>query len=158
MDEFDKKATSLEQTHKAYLNIIKDTEIDTPIKEIDKFSLNRQKIKFKVLSNLQSLKVSVSAGPSVQEEDVKLTRLELAHFDGNILNWKPFKESFLIHVHNKSKFSATTKMTHLIGLLEGEATEMVNRFSPNNILCTQEQTLNCPRYSGVVLWYVGSNI
>ena len=129
VDEFDKKATSLEQAHKAYLNILNDSEIDTAIKEIDKFSLSRQKSKFKVLSKLQSQKVSVSVKPSVQEEDVKLTRLELAHFDGNILNWKPFKESFLIHIHNKSKFSATTKMIRLIGLLEGEAAEMVNGLS-----------------------------
>ena len=92
VDEFEKKAKPLEQAHKAYLNIIEDSEIDRVIEEIDTFLVCRKKRKFKVLSRLQSLKVSMSAEPSVQEEDVKLTRLELAHFDGNILNWKPFKE------------------------------------------------------------------
>ena len=82
-----------------------------------------------MLPKLQSQKVSVSVEPAVQEEDVKLSRLELAHVDYNILNWKPFKESFTIHIHNKSKISGTTKMTCLIGLLKGEAAEMVKGLS-----------------------------
>ena len=73
-----------------------------------------KKSKFKVMSKLQSQNVS-AINPTVQEEDdVKLSRIELLHFDGDILNWKPFKESFMIHIHNKAKMSSTTKMTRLI--------------------------------------------
>ena len=102
-----KKAIILEKAHNAYLNILQDSELDEAIEEIDTYVSNRKKSKFKVMSKLQSQNVS-AINPAVQEEDdVKLSRIELLHFDGDILNWKPFKESFTIHIHNKAKMSAT---------------------------------------------------
>ena len=129
VDEFERMAMSLEKAHNSYLGILDDSELDEAIEEIDTFLLNRKKIKFKVMSKLQPQNVRVSADAVSQEEDVKLSRIELLHFDGDILNWKPFKESFIIHIHSKAKIPATTKMTRLIGLLDGEAADMVRGLS-----------------------------
>ena len=129
VDEFEKKARNLEKVHNSYINILQESELDEAIEEIDTFLMNRQEHKFRVMSKLQSKNVSASVDTAEQEEDVKLSRIELLHFDGDILNWKPFKESFTIHIHSKAKMSATTKMTRLIGLLEGEAAEMVKGLS-----------------------------
>ena len=111
VDEFEKMSLALEKAYNVYVSILEESELDEAIEEMHTFKLNKQKSKFKVMSKLQS------------------PRIELLHFDGDILNWKPFKESFMIHIHNKVKMSATTKMTRLIGLLEGEAAEMVKGLS-----------------------------
>ena len=88
--EFEKKSMNLEKAHNAYINILQNSELDETIEEIDTYVSNRKKSKFKVISKLQSQNVS-AINPAVQEEDdVKLSRIELLHFDGDILNWKLF--------------------------------------------------------------------
>ena len=64
VDEFEKKAMNLEKAHNAYINILQDSELDEAIEEIDTFLLKRQENKFKVMSKLQSQKISVSAEQS----------------------------------------------------------------------------------------------
>ena len=73
VDEFEKMSLALEKAHNAYVSILEESELDEAIEEMHTFKLNKQKSKFKVMSKLQSQKISLSAE---QEEDVKLSRIE----------------------------------------------------------------------------------
>ena len=54
VDEFEKMSLALEKAHNAYVSILEESELDETIEEMPTFKLNKQKIKFKVMSKLQS--------------------------------------------------------------------------------------------------------
>ena len=72
---------------------------------------------------------SSETSSSVQTEKdwcgVKLPKLEVPKFDGNILHWKQFLEQFCVSVHQRSNLSNAEKLVYLQRALEDGNTRSV---------------------------------
>ena len=74
-------------------------------------------------SSLETLPTREAAGHSVR--GVKLPRLQLKSFDGDLTQWTPFWDSYQSAVHNNKEVSDIQKFTYLKSLLEKSAKEAV---------------------------------
>ncbi|XP_066981078.1 uncharacterized protein [Macrobrachium rosenbergii] len=59
---------------------------------------------------------------------VKLPKLDLKYFDGDLTEWNSFWELYEVSVHQRSDFENIQKFSYLKGLLEGEALELISDF------------------------------
>ena len=65
-----------------------------------------------------------------EEGGVKLPKLDVPVFDGNIVNWIPFWEQFRISVHDRGKLSDPEKLAYLKhALKDGRAKTVVEGLS-----------------------------
>ena len=66
-----------------------------------------------------------SASSDSDAKGVKLPKLEVPTFDGNILGWKTFWEQFRVSVHNRSGLADSEKLAYLRHTLKGGAAKSV---------------------------------
>jgi hypothetical protein len=78
--------------------------------------------------------------------NIKLPRLELPHFDGQLNNWLYFKGAFKSAVHLNPSIDSTLKMRYLQSCLMGEAKLMFAQFALNDDNYTTAWELLCKRY------------
>ena len=137
--EFDRLALKVKDVHSEFLDTIDEDGIDDVIAEFDDFLTSKYSVKCDCLSKVKIIKGNLAtpsdhnsglssdgSSPSTHGEfDAKLPKLTLLPFNGDILTWKPFKESYITHVHDRPGLCATAKMSHLISLLKDEALEVV---------------------------------
>ena len=57
---------------------------------------------------------------------IKLLKLELTIFDGEILKWQEFWDSFDATVHKSPSLQGVDKLSYLKGLLKNEAKDVVS--------------------------------
>ena len=57
--------------------------------------------------------------PPPESKGVRLPKLDVPTFDGNILNWRSFWEQFCISVHDRSSLSDSEKLVYLQQSLKG---------------------------------------
>ena len=71
---------------------------------------------------------------SAEEGGVKLLKLDVSTFDGNIVNWRSFWEQFSISVHDRRKLSDSETLTYLRhGLKDGATKHMVKGLSGSGV-------------------------
>ena len=81
------------------------------------------------LKRLRKGETSTSATPA-EGDGVKLPKLEVPTFDGNITNWRSFWEQFSISVDSRSKLSDAEKLTYLrVALRDGSAKNLIEGLS-----------------------------
>ena len=84
------------------------------------------RLKIKRLLHKHDSVPSLSPGPS----GVKLPKLSVPVFDGNIVNWRLFWEQFTISVHNRTDLSLSEKLTYLKqAVKDGSAKHVVEELS-----------------------------
>ena len=107
--------------------------------------------------------VSVGSSPAASDsKGVKLPKLDVPTFDGNILNWHSFWEQFRVSVHDRSTLSASEELVYLQhslkdgstnGIIEGlsrssdyhsEAVECLQAHSPPKS-CSHDIGSTCPQ-------------
>ena len=67
---------------------------------------------------------------SSDEKGVKLPKLDVPTFDGNILNWRSFWEQFCVSVHDRSNLSDPEKLVYLQhSLKNGSAKNIIEGLS-----------------------------
>ena len=76
-------------------------------------SVNMKKLLFSVPAS------SVTSTPSSDGKGVKLPKLDVPKFDGEILNWRSFWEQFCISVHDRTNLSDAEKLVYLQQSLKG---------------------------------------
>ena len=89
---------------------------------------------YEILATINSFicKLSISTtlpSPSTTSASslrVRLPKLELKRFDGNILNWQTFWDRFSSSVHNQENISDIDKFSYLKGLLSDSANECIS--------------------------------
>ncbi|XP_066984711.1 uncharacterized protein [Macrobrachium rosenbergii] len=59
---------------------------------------------------------------------VKLPKLDLKHFDGDVSEWNSFWELYKVSAHQCTDFEKIQKFSYLKGLLEDEALELISGF------------------------------
>ena len=77
---------------------------------------------------------------------VKLPKFVLQKFDGDILRWKKFQESFEAAVHKNERISNVEKLTYLLGYFEKAPIQAVEDFPLTNDTYIQAWELLKERY------------
>ncbi|XP_045194245.2 uncharacterized protein LOC123549869 [Mercenaria mercenaria] len=73
-----------------------------------------------------------TANPSYGSVYHRLPKLELPKFDGDILEWQSFWDSYECAIHNNASLSGVQKFTYLKTSLRNEALQMIAGFSLTN--------------------------
>ena len=71
-------------------------------------------------------------GETSAHGSVKLPKLEIPHFDGNILKFRDFWDAFEVCVDSNRRLAAVEKFTYLKSKLQGDALKAVDGLSLNN--------------------------
>ena len=74
---------------------------------------------------------STSGTTQIQDVKVKLPKLELSKFDGDIINWQGFWDQFLIAIHENDSLADIDKFTYLKSFLSDSALQSINGLSLN---------------------------
>ena len=75
--------------------------------------------------NLES-SLSQATVPPTSNSAVRLPKLELKHFNGNIMEWTPFWDSYSSSIHENPNLSDIEKLNYLHSLLEKSAAEAIS--------------------------------
>ena len=138
VDEYDKCLKHLESVQEDIdIEILLDQkDLEENILEAGDFRDQSHKARIqaaKVLANLQKkAKSKAETSHNVgAENSVKLPKLELPKFKGNLTEWQTFWDKFQALVH-ESNLSVISKFTYLHSLLEGEALAVVQGIAITN--------------------------
>ena len=101
--------------------VANDVYFETLVKIDQKLNQTDDKTSVKKSSSTSSV---VSPAVSTTKE-VKLPRIELKSFDGDILNWQTFWDQFESSVHSKTSLSDVDKFSYLKSLLDGPAGDCI---------------------------------
>ena len=129
VDEYDKRLKNLDSVQEDIEILLDQKDLEENISEAGDFRDQSRKARIqaaKVLANLQK-KAKSEADTSHNvgaENSVKLPKLELPKFKGNLTEWQTFWDKFQALVH-ESNLSVISKFTYLHSLLEGEALALV---------------------------------
>ena len=86
----------------------------------------------KKLQSLKSTSPAPSESASTSESrqvSITLPKIELLRFSGNYTEWLTFWQNFLSHVHTNSDIPIISKFTYLIGLLDGDAKDVIKGYA-----------------------------
>ena len=73
-----------------------------------------------------SRKLGPTTTPAVEEKGVKLPKLDVPSFDGDVLNWRQFWEQFSVSVHDRKSLSDAEKLVYL--------QQAINKGSAKNVI------------------------
>ncbi|CAH0382004.1 unnamed protein product [Bemisia tabaci] len=77
---------------------------------------------------------------------IRLPKLELTHFSGQIENWRTYYNLFLASVHNSPHLKEVEKFQYLLGNLHGEALDLIKSLDITTENYTVAWNLLCKRY------------
>jgi len=60
--------------------------------------------------------------PTSTTHNIQLSKIQLPSFDGNILHWRSFRDTFISLVHDNSQLSQIQKFHYLLSAVSGSAT------------------------------------
>ena len=73
---------------------------------------------------------SVPPPPSLEGKGVKIPKIDVPKFDGNILSWRTFWEQFVVSIHGQTTLSDAEKLVYLRNALsEGSAKHVIEGLS-----------------------------
>ena len=133
IDEFDKRLASFDDIQ-SELELTIETEealLDCVNKAADfreKARVSRVNATIKLLELTQSDQDAVDKSTCVSTADVKLPKLTLPKFSGDVLEWQSFWDQFKVNVHD-SDLPVVSKFSYLLSLLQGEAKQAVQGLS-----------------------------
>ena len=133
IDEFDKRLASFDDIQ-SELELTIETEealLDCVNKAADfreKARVSRVNAASKLLELTQSDQDAVDKSTCVSTADVKLPKLTLPKFSGDVLEWQSFWDQFKVNVHH-SDLPVVSKFSYLLSLLQGEAKQAVQGLS-----------------------------
>lgn len=105
----------------------------TDVNELDQEDVVRQEFDDKYFQIIE-IHTSLSTATTIEGEtnrtdlSVKLPRLNLVHFDGNIKSWGTFYDMFNTMVHQNKRLSNIERFSILISLLSGEPLQLLKGF------------------------------
>ena len=101
------------------------------------------------LSIMTSATSHTAASGPLESRGVKLPRIEVPTFDGNLLHWMRFWEQFEVAVHNKTNLSEAEKLVYLQHALKGGAAKQaIEGLSSSSEHYTEAIQCLKDRYSG----------
>ena len=114
---------------------LKKTEMELALREkLEIEKLQIEKMKLQNEKELKSTEIEVRTKENTQRADsqrptniatVKLPKLMLAKFDGNLLHWQEFWDSFETTIHNNTSLQDVDKLNYLRAQLRSEAKDVI---------------------------------
>ena len=130
LSDFKKELGDIHQTLLS-LGVEEGDELETSTNAIDKVlfdcSLQLKKLLFTLPNPISDPLMESSATMAL---GVKLPKIDVPTFDGNILSWQTFWEQFSIGIHERSSLSDTEKLAYLChSLKDGAAKKVIEGMS-----------------------------
>ncbi|KAK3873849.1 hypothetical protein Pcinc_021180 [Petrolisthes cinctipes] len=138
IEEFDRRLAALDDTQSAVeMGIVEPDKLEKDIEDADRFRRQVRCHRVQASQKLADLltKTGPPAGPaahsdngatdSVMSNIIRLPRIELPKFSGNVLEWLSFWEQFEALV-GEANIPAVSKFGYLLSSLEGEAKRVVH--------------------------------
>ena len=119
---------------KKELSSVRDSLLSLDLDDSDELSLSLAKLEKMLfdcsLDLKRLLKSRVSESSACDSKGVKLPKLDVPTFNGNILNWKSFWEQFCVSVHDRTNLSTSEKLVYLQhALKDGSAKHTIEGLS-----------------------------
>lgn len=112
-----------------------DPELVSELETADSYEFN-------IIEGIQRINVIVGTKEEKEKKDesvhvrvkeahltARLPKIELQKFNGNIIHWMSFWQSFEATIHNRQELSPIEKLNYLISLLQGEAAQAIEGFA-----------------------------
>lgn len=105
------------------IDLERDTEFSTTHAPVGKLALE-QYYSIKVKSKELGL-TNQNPLPPVTTSSVQLPKIQLPSFDGKILHWRSFRDTFISLVHENAQLSDIQKFHYLLSVVSGSAASVV---------------------------------
>ncbi|XP_050706794.1 uncharacterized protein LOC126992176 [Eriocheir sinensis] len=136
IETFDRRLNTLDERQAELELLVDDGDLDQCVDEADSFRRASQENWLRANEKLQELmKASQielgsvgSTSTSGKSPEVKLPKLELPKFKGDVTEWVSFWDQFSSHIDD-TEIPVISKFTYLVSLLEGEAKSVVQGLS-----------------------------
>ena len=136
INQFETKLSKYEDCMQEYLSLIPLEEIDTTIQDSEEYMHNARKPLLEARKKLQPQDVSNQNAPSAasavsesRQTSIRLPKIELPRYSGDYTEWLTFWQHFSSHGHTNEEIPIISKFTYLIGLLDGEAKEVIKGYA-----------------------------
>ena len=129
-----RKLTAIKTLEDEIISIINNpAEIEQIITESTTFEIHSKAQLNLIQKHLNnSLKLENNARTSKWKDTVKLPKLEIAKFDGDLTKWQPFIDSFNTAIEWSGTLSDVKKFNYLRCFLDGEASHAISGLSLTN--------------------------
>lgn len=124
--EIKKIASNFENAHLAILEILNDPETDYSDMQ-ERFDEMYYKV-ISIYRSLTKIESSTSHSQCTSLSNVRLPKIQLPTFDGDIKRFPEYFDTFNALIHNSSTLSDTEKFHYLISSLSGDALTVVKTF------------------------------
>lgn len=134
IQEFDKRLAKLDEVQEELEGEVEVEELDQELDEAHAFRQESMKPRLLAEDKIRKLAAaapggspvpsSVSGSQDSEAVNVKLPKLELPKFSGEITQWQSFWDQFNSHI-NATNLPVISKFTYLLSLLEGDAKSVV---------------------------------
>ena len=140
-EEYEHELTESLIREDAFINVM--TKIDRVLSKIYNLETNDSEHSF-----VRETTSNHTRSPSNPTETVKvkLPKLELKPFDGNVLNWQPFWDRFQSSIDSNSNISPVGKLAYLQSLVSPSASECISDLITTAEDCNEAAELLKQRY------------
>ena len=107
--------------YKAELADVRNSLLSLDLGEEDDLSMLQARVEQHISLEIKRLLQPQGRLDPADTKGIKLPKLEVPTFDGNILNWKSFWEQFCVSVHNRPSLSDSEKLVYLRSALKDGA-------------------------------------
>ena len=102
--------------------------IDDDTSELDDMESTISKAIFR--TSLQVRRQLQSLPPTLPKDGIKLPKIDVPTFDGNVMNWRSFWEQYEVAIHSKSQLTDPEKLAYLRQALQnGSARQVIEGLS-----------------------------
>jgi len=135
LENLEKHLTKFDELQEEYEMELPPERLDEEVEQAANYRDSALEIRIRARKLLMKLSMKkdadddvASIASSTRTPDVKLPKLVLPTFSGNVLQWQSWWDQFCAVIHN-GMLPVITKFTYLKSLLEGEALEVIHGLS-----------------------------
>ncbi|XP_042892723.1 uncharacterized protein LOC122266866 [Penaeus japonicus] len=126
--QYDKRLEKFDEVQEEYESVVEDSALDQVLDDAHEF--RTQCAKFRILAEAKVKELVAADAQDIVSQDsqaavnVKLPKLELPKFSGDVIQWQSFWDQFISHI-DATDIPVISKYAYLLSLLEGDAKNVV---------------------------------
>ncbi|XP_042871087.1 uncharacterized protein LOC122252606 [Penaeus japonicus] len=123
-----KRLEKFDEVQEEYESVVEDSALDQVLDDAHEF--RTQCAKFRILAEAKVKELVAADAQDIVSQDsqaavnVKLPKLELPKFSGDVIQWQSFWDQFISHI-DATDIPVISKYAYLLSLLEGDAKNVV---------------------------------